>query len=117
MSSDECTCSLRPDMSYDELVDEILIPEKYCTSLKMSGKGWICENFQKALEAARVKSRYQSQSKKAAKQRKIQKAKQLAAAGLPKDKIIEQLKAMKPSTRRSKSKSSVKLSKTNFGSF
>lgn len=59
MAKDECTCPLRPRMTYKQLMDEIFTPELYCTSFKQShgSKGWICPNALKELERARAEER------------------------------------------------------------
>ena len=55
-----CRCwdlGLRPNMTYDELIEEIVRPEKYCTSIKERGGkvgivGWICPTLDQELRRA-----------------------------------------------------------------
>lgn len=117
--NEECTCPIRSGMSYEELENEILIPELYCTSLRVSTKGWLCENFQQHLERARVKARYQKSSKKAQKQKKLEKARQLKRQGLSNEEIVKELRSMKPKQRRPRSSAprKIRLSKTDLRSF
>lgn len=51
----ECFCKdlgLRENMSWDELLIEIVRPENYCTSLKHQSPGWICPTLDKELRRA-----------------------------------------------------------------
>lgn len=58
--SDECTCPIRPDMTYRDLIEEIYIPELFCTA----DQGYICPELAKALETARIDKRAKDYRKK-----------------------------------------------------
>lgn len=49
----KCTCPIRPNMSYDELLEEIVRPGKNCCdSRNHEGRGWICAVLAKELHRA-----------------------------------------------------------------
>lgn len=117
-TKDECKCPIRPGMTFDELMEEIVVPELHCTSLKMTNgaKGWICPNLDKELERARKERRQKQYSSKATRQRKVEKAKQLKRQGLSDEEIVIELKSQKTKRKRP-SVRKIKSSKTNFESF
>lgn len=65
MRDSTCTCPIRPNMTKREIYDEIIIPEKYCTSLKQASfKGWQCSNLHRELDRAIADERYLTQKKR-----------------------------------------------------
>lgn len=59
MSDEKCKCyeyGFRDDMSWEELLEKIVRPENYCTSLTKTrgAAGWICPTIEKALRRADV---------------------------------------------------------------
>lgn len=108
MSEDVCTCPIRPHMTYEELMDEIVYPVKYCTASvhgpdkRLVKSGYLCPTLLKELDRATKEKRMRKYQSKANHQRKVEKAKKLAKEGLSHEQIVEELRSDKPRKRRKK---------------
>lgn len=53
MPLNECLCPIRPNMTWDELMNEIIHPiMNCCDSRNAPAKGWICPTLDKELRRA-----------------------------------------------------------------
>lgn len=97
-----CKCPIRPNMTYEELMEEIVYPAIYCTSSKVTGldTGYICPTLDKELDRARKDRRMKKYSSQAAKQRKKEKAKKLMMEGAPREEIVNRLRSSTRKRRR-----------------
>lgn len=64
-----CTCPIRPNMTYEELMREVFYPEKQCCSTRVNpARGWICSTALRELERAKkekdIRDRYQARKGK-----------------------------------------------------